>query len=415
MWKYIFILFLELTDIIKVNFVGTISISGIFFIIWYVFKLSKGEFAKEFKFAPIKKITNLYVALFFFQLISEILVSNTMANAMKGLAITALSYMKFMCLWSYVKDDSKKITFLFFSMALSKGLSFFISGAEFDEEALLEGTEFRVFKYTIAPMIAYMLVVFSLISNKRKFWILMFIYVGSICAILGARSTGLAVFLTGSIALAIDYMGKKLSKSKIIAWSIMGSVIGYGCFVLYVNAVLSGDIVGGNSQAQFTKVENPYNPIYILLAGRKESPASIAAISDRPLTGFGAWAEDPNFKYNKIKFDFADEDFNISRIHANIIPSHSVILGYGVNDGVFAMITVALLIFFFISKGAKSLRKGSMYNCMIAYCIVSLIWNGLFSPTSRLRNSFPIIFCCCLFAYRQSVLERNRTYIMGNV
>lgn len=408
MWIYILILLLQLGELIEIKMVGTISVAGIFYIIWFFYNAVTGKWAIELRSGLLLKISILYFCLFFFQLISEVLVGNDLSNTMKGLAVTVLSYMKLLCLWPLVKHDRNRLIWLFGCMVISGAISFqFLSDSDFHMDYLLNGTEYSIFKFKIAPLLGELLVIFSLLRSNRSMVTWLSFLVGVICMVLGARSTGLMIFLTGVIVYSINHMKREITREQVVVWSVCGGVICYLFFALYVNAVLSGIIVGGNSKTQFATVNNPYNPISILLSGRSESPSSLAAISDKPWTGHGAWAKDPGLKYHKIKASYQKSSIIYREGQVNVIPSHSVILGTGVNEGVFAMIFILIILVRFIVLGLKSLRRGNRYNYLVVFCIMQLIWNGLFSPVSHFRNAFPIYFCCCLFVYRQAMMLNN--------
>ena len=393
MWIFIFILLLQLGELIEIKMVV----------------LFTGKLFDELRLRTIKKISILYFFLFIFQLISEIIVENATSNAMKGLAVTVLSYMKVMCLWPLVMKDGRRITWLFICMVISGAISFkFFSDEEFRMDNLINGTEYSIFKFKIAPLMGELLVVYSLLTVRKELVVWSSMIIGALCAVFGARSTGLMIFLTGVIVFVINHMNRVITRSQVLVWSLWGSLVVYGFFALYVTAVLNGTITGGNSKTQFATVEDPYNPLYILLSGRSESPASIAAISDRPFTGFGAWAEDPGYKYHSIKEKIQGEAFVLRDDTSYLIPAHSVILQTGVHEGVFAMTMMICILFIFIKMGVMSISKNNEYNYLVVYCIIQLIWNGLFSPVSHFRNEFPIYFCCCLFAYRHEIVSKMR-------
>jgi hypothetical protein len=407
-WIKVLILLLQLGELIEIQLVGTISASGIFYILWFAYNFVSGRWSAELRPRLIYKISKLYLWLFVFQLVSEIIVGNEVSNAMKGLAVTVLSYMKFMCLWPIVKNDGRRITWLFACMVISGAISFkYMSDSEFVMDSLINGSEYSIFKFKIAPLLGDILVVLSFFKFEKRNIALLSMITGAICAVLGARSTGLMIFLTGFIVFVINHMNRVITRKQIITWSLFGSLVLYCFFALYVTAVLNGTIVGGNSKDQFARVEHPYNPIHILLSGRTESPASMAAISDRPFTGFGAWAEDPGFKYHSIQANAQGEALIIRDDTSHLIPAHSVVLQTGVHEGIFAMTIMIFILYFFIRRGAKSINKNNVYNYLVVYCIMQLSWHGLFSPVSHFRNSFPIYFCCCLFSYRYSIYKKK--------
>ena len=392
----------------QIQLVGQMSLSEIVFLLWFVFNVMTGKQAALLSDRNIRKLTMLYGWLFFSQLISEIMVGNEFSNAAKGLAVTIVSYVKFICLWSVVRKDGRRLMFLFLFMAVVGLFNMELEDEGVEVADILKGTAYVFFKFKVAPLIGMLLVVMSLLKRNVRMS-LMFVVAGGFCIVLGARSTGLMIFLTGAVVYAIEHM-RRISKQQVMTWCIVGSVVGYVLFAIYVSVVLDGTIISGNSSTQIARLKDPYNPLNVLLSGRTESASSLAAISDRPFTGFGAWAEDPGYKYHMIAAEYQDENISMERIlnSRNLIPAHSVILGTGVNNGIFAMFVMFIILWFFIRSGAKALYKGNEYNYLIVFCIMQLIWNGLFSPVSHFRGAFPIYFCCCLYAYERMLLLKRQ-------
>lgn len=409
--KYFFILLLYfIGNNITIKLVGDIALSDIFVAIFFVFYLFQRFFFNLLKKDnDICNISKLYILLFLIQIIAEIFVGNEVKNVLRGLSVTILSLMKFVFFWYLFTKYPKNIFYAFLCMLL---VSIF-SAQNVDgvtEEDILEGSSqeaFTFFKFKIAPMIGLGLAVLSLFI-KGKITGNLFIAAGLLCVVLGARSTGLMITLTG--ILAFLFLNKvRLNKTKIYIYGICCSLLCYMLFVIYINAVLSGDIVSGNSAAQVKNLENPYNPISFLLSGRTESPGSIAAISDSPIIGWGAWAEDPNLKYTRIKLAFQGDIISYRDYYGEeiYIPGHSVLLQTGVNNGVLAMIIMGLILYFFIHKGFVSLNNKNRYLFLTLYCIMQLIWNGLFSPLSHFRGLFPLYFAICLYSYKINYYEKN--------
>lgn len=384
---------------IQINLVGTLSLTDLVIIIFFLLKILNGDIRKQIqKDHDIRYITKLYILLLFIQIPAEILVENEIENTMKGLAITILSYMKILVLWPLIFKHPRNIFWLFTWTCIVMAV---IASPENETTAakMLSGEEYSFFKFQIAPRIGEVLVILSLWRPKQKGLASLFIVAGAFCVILGARSTGLMIFLTGVVGYFYQH-NTTIKRSILIKWGIIGSILCYSLFVVYVNAVLSGAIVSGNSSIQLQKAENPYNPLYALLSGRTESPASLAAISDSPWIGWGAWAEDPGWKYHIIKAKFQGEEFNTNTEEINIIPAHSVLLQTGVHNGIFALIVMGCILFFFIKQGCLSFDKRNPYLFLAIFSVMQLIWNGLFSPLSHLRLNFPIYFIFCMYAYR---------------
>ena len=411
---FIIILLFYIGSTVRINLVGEIALSDIAVVLYFATSLHRKFFLWIEKDSTFRTIAWLYAALLISQLVSELVLANQVTNILKGISVTILSLVKLTFIWYLCKRSPHNIFYSFLCLTLVSIFS--IENAEGVTEAdILEGESavaFGFFKFRIAPLIGTSLVCLSLLRPNLK-WHILFMLVGLFCIVLGARSTGLMIFMTGMIAFLV--LRKRINRRKLIAYGVIGTAVSYLLFVVYVSAVLSGEITSGNSAAQIRGLRNPYNPIYVLLAGRTESPASIAAICDRPLTGFGAWAPDPGYRYHMIQAQFQHDRFDFRQIYTNIIPAHSVVLQTGVNNGVVAMTFVILLLAFFIKRGFKSIGKGNPYTYVTIFCLMQLLWNGLFSPLSHLRGAFPLYFVVCLYSFYFYENFKHHKYATKNI
>lgn len=410
MKHFILVLLLCIGNQIRVNFIGEFTLSDLFMVGYCLLTIFPQFRSKIGKDKELVYVMKLYIYLLIVQIFMELIIANEYVKMVKGFAITIFSLTKFLFIWCLLKKDNRCIAYFFLCTTV---VSFFsLENTEGVTQAeILEGsssTAFSFFKFRIAPMIGTSLVIISLLIPKIRCHIWA-IAAGLICIVLGARSTGLMIFLTGVIVYFVN-SNKRINGKKVLRYTLLFSIIGYGLFVVYVNAVLSGTITSGNSATQFKTVENPYNPIYILLSGRAEVPSSIAAIIDEPITGHGAWPEDPDFKYHKIMLAFQNKQFErFADSNEWLIPSHSVVFQSGVHNGVIAMVLMIMILMFFIKRGFKSFDKRNVFLYATVFCLMQLIWNGLFSPLSHFRGMFPLYFTVCLYSYKyKNYLLTNR-------
>lgn len=390
----------------QISLIGQMSISDIAVLAFYLYLPTNRKMVEKLtEDKNIQTITLLYGILFFIQVITETMIDNELESAAKSLAVTILSYLKFIFLWLLITRKQGNIWWLLLFTSIAS-LAFKDPMEEASLEDMLAGEEMGYLKYFLAPLICDIIILISLYF-KRKILYPLFIASGIFLIILGARSSGLMLFLTGVVTFFIRSKDI-INRNILYSWGIFLTVLCYALYVLYVNAVLSGNIVSGNSREQLRRIDNPYNPISLLFTGRTESTVSLKAISDSPWIGWGAWREDSNYKYHKIQSKFLNEKFDKQRVDHHWIPTHSVILGAGVNNGIFAMLAISIIIFFFIYKGGKSLVPSNPYLYLVIFCLMELIWNGLFSPTSHFRNSFPEYFVYCLFSYKLYEQRKNK-------
>lgn len=148
----------------------------------------------------------------------------------------------------------------------------------------------------------------------------------------------------------------------------------------------------------------------MLITGRTETFVGYVAFIDKPLTGWGAWSKDPNWKYHILASYMGNkDDFNFANTNhiVDIIPSHSVIIGYAMQNGVFAFIAILLIILFVIRMALYSIKKNDYYNYALMYFLIVLCWNGLFSPLSHFRLSLPLYMSFILVRYQVNKYKKT--------
>lgn len=391
----------------EISLIGQMSISDIAVLLFFLYLPTNRKMVEKLlDDKDIIHIVILYLFLVIIQIASETILSNSFENSAKSIAVTILSLLKFIFLWLIVsrKDGNIKWLLLFSCIAT---ILFKKTDIDATYSQIVEGEAAAYLKFYLAPLIGEILILITLFYKSKALHSL-FIVSGITFIILGARSMGLIIFFTGIITLVINKQ-RKISKLSMIIWGVSLSFGCYILYVIYVDAVLSGAIISGNSSHQFKQLNNPYNPIEALLMGRSENVASLAAISDSPWFGWGSWTNDVEYKYHILIARSKGAVFDKSNVKHKIIPSHSVILGAGVNNGVFAMFFTFLIIFFFCQKGSISINKYNPYKYLVIYSILLLIWHGLFSPISHMRYDFPSYFVYCYFSYKWMIVEkRNR-------
>lgn len=403
MWIKFLIVLLEIGFGITFNIVGTISLSELALIITALWYIKRDMFVK---YPILKTITWLYAGLLVSQVIAEYMVGNVLNNALKGFAVTTVSYLHFMFLFRYFVKDRKLIIYALIGMLAQS----FIFGTTFEGnvDEVLEGQGAVFLKFYLAPLIINIVLLVAIYSKKRNISILC-IVTGVLFVVLGARSSGISILLTGFIAYFILFARGKINRRIIIVITLFVAIFGYGLYAVYVNNVLSGKITAGNS-LQLKQTSNPYNPINLLMMGRSEAFVGWIAFMDKPLFGHGAWAEDIGGKYHLLQANLTNSIYRDPEL--NIIPAHSVIIGAGMQNGIFAFAFMVSIFIFFIKNGIKSIQKKDPFLIIILYLIISLIWNGLFSPVSHFRLDMPLAFA---FLLASGILNERRKIYFNRV
>lgn len=375
----------------QISIGGQLSIGELYIFLWYILKWNKLH--QSFPFKDLEKI---YLVLIIAQIFSEVFVSNGLSESLRGIMVSIFSLLHVSFLIYHVNISYRYLVAMFVAAGLS--ILFFINPEEMIIQSVLEGKDAAFVKMRIAPMLGFLAAAFS-IYLKSIINVMVFVISGVILVILGARSGGMFMIVSG-------VFGYLLSKGKKIRFSspkfIFALLLCYFMYVLYVDAVLSGTVQSGNNHQLFS-LSNPYNPLELLVRGRGEFFVGITAFMDEFFLGHGAWAMDSTRKYWRLLAEIQGTVY-YSGLGTVWMPVHSVFLGWGVYNGLIAFLAGMRIVVKFSKMAFKSfwLVNRSPYIYMLSYSIIAFLWNGLFSPPSHFRLTLPIFMACIYFCYSRS-------------
>ena len=195
------LLLFELGFGVKFNFIGVISISELFLMLFVpLFILPKVKWRKT---NELRRLTIAYVLLFVSQVISEFIVGNDISSSFKGLAITVVSYFHFMFLCFYLSRQKSLILVLIISQIMMK-LLFGTDVAEQSVEDMLQGEGATYLKFYIAPLLISIFLAVSIIFKHKSLSVIFFL-LGVLLVFLGARSSGGLALLAGLVAYMLEH------------------------------------------------------------------------------------------------------------------------------------------------------------------------------------------------------------------
>ena len=386
--QIVILVLFELGFSLKFNLIGEISISELFLLFYVPTVILPKVCWKSSK--DLRNITIAYIILLLFQVLSEYMVGNELTNSLKGIAITVVSYFHFIFLIYYLSRWKKLILVLLLSQIFMRLFSE-VAVEEQTIEDVIHGEAAAYLKFYISPIVILISLCLSVMLTTKKFPLL-FSFLGVILVVLGARSSGGMAFVAGLVTYMISHRLVFRNKKRFIISLVILCVIAYSCYVYYVNQVLSGAITSGNNRQLFL-CENPYNPLELLMAGRSEMWVGWQAFMDKFWFGHGAWPYDSTGKYQRMMYAMHDELSKFTLNTHYLIPSHSVLVGSGMMNGVFAFVTMAYILYFFIKRGVLSfIHCERKYKLVLVYYVFDLLWTAFFSPQSHFRLSMPIAF-----------------------
>ena len=403
--KWIIILLFELGFGIKLNLIGVISVSELFLLIFVpLFVLPKVKWNED---VGVKQVMMAYSALLGFQILSEFMVGNNLSSALKGIAITVVSYLHFMFLIYYLA----RLKLLILVLVVAQMARAVVFGTDIEEQSIedvMSGEGATYLKFYISPIVISFSLAMSMIFKYKNF-ALLHSMLGIVLIVLGSRSSGGIALATGLVTYMFEHRVLTYNKKFIVMSLVLGCMIGYAFYVYYVNRVLSGEITSGNSRQVFL-CSNPYNPLELLMAGRSEVWIGWQAFMDNFWFGHGAWAYDSTGRYQRMMLALHGELSTFTRSQVSyhfLIPSHSVLIGSGMMNGVFAFLSMGVIVVYFLRKGVLSfIHCDDRYKLVLVNSVISLFWTALFSPQSHFRLTMPVAFAI-IFVLSASVANKK--------
>ncbi len=395
----------------RVNLVGQLALSEIFAVLD---NLSLKKWIKTIKEVPdSKKICIAYTLVLLSQMISDVVNGSNTNDLLRGWANVLMAIFLFMFLIRYLNERISLIIFFLFGQIVRLIV---FDPIELTGEMTLDNMPF--FKFKLVPILSNLILVISwYLLKKRKInkltlTVFLIIY-GLFCMAFDARSAGLFMILTAIIYFN-KHIIKRITLKKVLLYTFIFGIIFQGLYSIYVSQVLAGNLGGEHSRGSLLRVENPYNPVNLLISGRAETFVAIQAIIDKPVFGHGSWAPDKNGKYTYMLYIMSDSEDKFIAEYKDagkfIIPSHSVLLGAWVTAGLGGFWAILYIFVLFLKRGISLIgdRKiqNSPYILILIYYLLSGGWIFLFSPITHIRYTLPIILAFIFVQYKLRMKEK---------
>lgn len=357
-----------------------------------------------------KSIVHLFILLISIQCIWAIFTNTTAIEQIKGILIIVSGFLHFLYYYMVYMFNRETIKWAVLGTFLS---SFFFINVL----AEIAGGEFGMWKFQIMPRLVTACSLIYLWGCNRKIILkyspLLFLLIGSVGLATGARSSGLIPFLAGAITLLLQR--KNNTTGQIKKYLLLGISILYMAYALiYVPNVMNGNITAGNTE-QLKRLDNPYNPLNLLMLGRADSIIPFMAFLDKPLTGWGYHIKDPNHKYNQMQEKMisnnSDTIINPHSEYYDYIPGHS---GWGYiacSYGIAGFLIIFFMLRKIISLLFQSFIAHDKYLLLRINVTIGFLWNLLFSPIAHIKTSpidMAIIIVFSMYAIAEYQKKNNR-------
>jgi hypothetical protein len=287
------------------------------------------------------------------------------------------------------------LTLLFFT-ALAKGL---LGDATYGDafqditlslETIQENS--NIVKVRIEPVLTSLIILVACVrkNNQLNIAVYLFVMTGAFYLLMDARSGGL-IFLAAAAFLAKIQLGVDLRRRRFLIGLVTVLVVSVG-YTAYVKYTLAYNPTGQNGK-QLQQLENPYNPLGLLAQGRSEWSVMPLAISERPLLGWGSWAEDENLRFSYIQAEkTSGENYTVIEEQENktYIPFHSIVGSVWLWSGILGFGLILWLLRTIWNIGIALNLSSSQLTPAAAVMFFSLLWHYFFSPPMVVRVIFPI-------------------------
>ncbi|GAA3400844.1 hypothetical protein [Pseudarthrobacter polychromogenes] len=267
------------------------------------------------------------------------------------------------------------------------------------QSATIEG----MWKYGIAVHVSVLLLVFTVTRVRRPFWTLAALLgLAAVSLGLGFRSHAIICLGVAVLILAKGWTGKPLRGGGLVV-----AVAGLGAMAIWVPELIESGFFGQELRMRSLRQTEGGAPA--LLGGRTEPPLSIAAIAERPWTGFG--------NSQAITQDTIGAGMNLANAFGmqnpaaylpfwirsgGVVSLHSILFGSWVDGGVLAAVLPILLIGVFALAIWKA--QGHLAPIVSLVC-AQAIWDLVFSPWASNRTS--VIAASAVLAMWAIVEARN--------
>ena len=393
MSKKLLLFLFEFGFLLKFQFIGELSVSEVFLFMASFSLFSESNFLKK---KPFRSLAYCY----FFLIVAQIIASafhpnNLLSNDLKGIAVPMVSFLHILFLYRNCEADYRLLGYAFAGYGTSIMAEWLFNGRVVEGEL----AQLAFLKFTFVPTLGGWLMLWLLYSKlSSSIKSMTYVFLGGLFVTLGTRSFGSFFFLPGAFSLLIA-KHKSLRDYKVVLPIML--IGGYSFYCLYTYLVLSGEITSGNT-FQTLRLVNPYNPVNLLISGRTEIFAQWVAFTQKPLWGWGSWADDPNMYFHRLMTIFKDVEGKVVLDNEDSLPNHSIIVGAGMTHGIFALIAMLSIFVLIVKRSFQSLYARPHLVLALLFVTVDFSWNMWFSPPSSFRYNIPMDMVLILLIFAET-------------
>lgn len=376
---------LPFTQLVELQLIGTLFLQDVVAVGLLAILLAtvpnKGQLLK-----PLKPFAVLALMWLAGAIITDIWVNSPMENLARGWSKISLFIIHTLVLWLLSRGNLRVLAVYM----LGTGLVYVVETGLFPTKL----QEIEPWKFGFGNGLLIMVAALSaFVGGKnalvRNLPLALSMVVALISLLLNSRSLFGVALLSVLYSFGASYLANHRSVHRFVnRWSffiviISGLLVSQAMIAGYGELASQGAL-GEDARSKY-EMQTGAN-MSLLQGGRPESLVSIQAIKDSPIVGHGSWARDryyTNMFFNELKWRGLLSEaqwWNFSQSQADLIPSHSHLLGSWVEAGILSVpfwIYALILSFEALYAVVKLRSLPSLFATATAFFV---IWDVLFSP-----------------------------------
>lgn len=386
----------------QLEIVGVIYLAEILAIIALPFIILSN---KLFSGSLLRAITISYLAILLGLIMADVYNGSDPRDYLRGWATPIVGYASLIFVFSFVTRNLKSVYGLLIGLIIARLIS---SEVPLENDVFLDNPNY--FKARLAPSILMAVAILSSIIGRYsvKVAVAVLVVAGIVFILLGARSAGLILLFSSFFFIARTWL---LSKSIVTKGVVIVMMLGLfqSLYIVYVNDVLANPD-NSNSFAQLSRLDNPYNPLNLIVSGRTDVFVAFIAVQEQPIIGLGSWAGDPYGRYSELFFEL--KDANVTA-YWSFIRSHSILMTAWLWGGILGLSGAAFLAWTVLKCFLQVSRRNEETVILAVILGIGFFWNFFFSPFGHIRTSVPFALGIML-AHVQKPLTRSNERKLSN-
>jgi hypothetical protein len=267
----------------------------------------------------------------------------------------------------------------------------------------------NLFKTRVEPFLSPLMIFTAWIIGRRsaRNAAMVFLMTALLYLFFDTRSTAL-IFLLSGLTLLYFTKQRHLSARKVLSRSALILLLSYPLFLGYTEYTLRFKPDGHHGK-QLQAVDNPYNPFDVLAVGRSEWLVMPKAIAERPIFGWGSWAEDRTLYFQALRYELLrDQTFKPSQeIGKYYIPAHSLIGAAWLWSGILGFIAMIWFLRIVLRMTLQLIKTRSDLLPIAIIGIYGIFWSFFFSPPMVMRLGYAGTLALLLVLTREFFQKRS--------